>query len=132
MCKLLIVENDKSWSRFLVNRLSAKDVEIVCAFDGKEAVDRLNSNDIDFAIIDVVVPKISGVGITELIRKKKLKTKVAFIISTYEEGDKISDFLIFMSKDKRQPVKQVFFKNGNFNDSDIINKCKSFIQESVL
>lgn len=123
MCKLLIAEDDKIWAKLLEKTLSSSEVEIINASDGFEAIEKLKENDIDFALIDINMPKLSGIGLVERMKRMKLKTKVAFITGL-EKGNVISEFAVFMAKKGKHSVTQVFFKR----DSHMNEQCKSFIQ----
>ena len=128
MCKLLIAEDDMVFAKLLEKSLAGKNVEVIVVNDGGKAIECLQKESIDYAIVDIAMQEVSGIGVLNIINKKHLKTKLA-IMTEMEEGNDLSQFLVKISKNKRSPLKQVLFRDC---ESDIIAKCKSFIHEEAL
>ena len=68
--RILLVEDDTEISEMLKNYLSTENYEVVCAFDGQEACAKFDEADFDLVLLDLMIPKISGMGVMEHIRRK--------------------------------------------------------------
>lgn len=64
------MEDDTEISEMLKNYLSTENYEIVCAFDGQEACEKFDEEDFDLVLLDLMIPKINGMGVMEHIRRK--------------------------------------------------------------
>lgn len=68
--KILLVEDDTEISEMLKNYLATENYEVVCAFDGQEACEKFDEEDFNLVLLDLMIPKISGMGVMEHIRRK--------------------------------------------------------------
>lgn len=87
MYKLLIAEDEVYARRFLRDHLEEcyKDVfEIYEATDGKQALEKIKSSNIDILLTDIRMPYYSGIDLAEYIKENKLHT-LTVLISGYEE-----------------------------------------------
>ena len=83
--KLLIAEDQSMLRDAMSTLLSMEDsVESVLqAKNGKEAIDLISTNDIDVAILDVEMPKATGLDVLEYIRSNNIHCKVV-IVTTFK------------------------------------------------
>ena len=70
MATLLIVEDDKQTNEAICEYLKSAGHKIVPAFDGVEALKIFEQGNIDLVILDIMLPKIDGYGVCEVIRQK--------------------------------------------------------------
>ena len=70
MAKILIVEDDLDIQELLRNFLQEVGYEIYIANDGVEAVSLFSSTQYDLILLDIMLPKIDGFTVCELIRKQ--------------------------------------------------------------
>lgn len=70
MKKLLIVEDELSIQALLHDFLKEAGYEVVVASDGVEALSQYEKQDFDLILLDVMLPKIDGFGVCEVIRQK--------------------------------------------------------------
>lgn len=68
MFQILIAEDDKNTRRLLSAILQQNGFHTILAADGQEALDQFESNHIDLAIIDIMMPKIDGLELTKMLR----------------------------------------------------------------
>ena len=69
MKKILVVEDEPDIRELLVNYLGNEGYDVVAAGDGVEAIARF-SEDTDLVILDIMIPKIDGYGVCEVIKKQ--------------------------------------------------------------
>ena len=67
--KILVADDEASIRRILEARLSMIGYDIVTATDGEEAIQAFNKYNPDLIVLDVMMPKIDGYGVTREIRR---------------------------------------------------------------
>ncbi len=102
MKTILLVEDD----RFLLKAYKAKfesDYRLVVASDGDEALEMLKLNEIDLIILDLVMPKKTGIVFLQQLREIEKHSTIPVIVATNlnREGERqvceqygISDFCV--------------------------------------
>ena len=68
--RILVVDNDAVNLQVLTNMLSTESYEIDTAFNGLEALAKLEDNHFDLVISDIMMPHISGYELAERIRER--------------------------------------------------------------
>ena len=82
--RLLLVEDDKEISQMLQSYLATENYEVVCAADGEEAFEKWGQNTYDLVLLDLMIPKISGMDVMQHIRKN---STVPIIIISAKDTD---------------------------------------------
>ena len=75
MSKVLLVEDDNNLRDIYEARMQAEGFEIVSAHDGEEGLIVAKNEHPDLIISDVMMPKISGFEMLDIIRAWKLQKK---------------------------------------------------------
>jgi len=70
MATLLIVEDDKQTNEAICEYLKSAGHKIVPAYDGAEAIQIFNRGNIDLVVLDIMLPKITGLAVLHEIRQK--------------------------------------------------------------
>lgn len=70
--KILLVEDDLEISEMLKNYLTSENYEITHAADGQEACDRFDKTAFNLVLLDLMIPKISGMDVMQHIRKNSV------------------------------------------------------------
>ena len=84
MQKILVVEDDLDIQELLKNFLQEVGYEIILASDGVEALSVFSASQFDLVLLDVMLPKIDGFAVCELIRKQ---SQVPIIMLTALSGE---------------------------------------------
>lgn len=84
MQKILVVEDDLDIQELLKNFLQEVGYSIVLAKDGVEALSAFSSVQFDLILLDIMLPKIDGFAVCELIRKQ---SQVPIIMLTALNGE---------------------------------------------
>lgn len=66
---ILVVDDEASIRRILETRLKMVGYDVVTAEDGEEALAAFSKNNPDLVILDVMMPKLDGYGVTREIRR---------------------------------------------------------------
>ena len=69
MKKILIVDDEKPISDIIKFNLEKEGYEIVTAFDGEEALEKVAEESPDLIVLDVMLPKIDGLEVVREVRK---------------------------------------------------------------
>ncbi len=67
--KILLVEDDAEISEMLKNYLTAENYDVTCAFDGQEACMQFDSASFSLVLLDLMIPKVSGMDVLQHIRR---------------------------------------------------------------
>lgn len=86
--QILIVEDEKKISRFLQLELTHEGYSVDQAFDGKEALDKIENESYDLIILDVMLPKLNGMAVLRRMRKFS-STPVIMLTAKDDTMDKV-------------------------------------------
>ena len=91
---ILIVEDDKHISKLLKYNLEKAGFDCLATITGEDALDVLDTQNIDLVILDVMLPKMDGFGICKLIKQdpKSADVPVMMLTAKGEEVDRVVGF----------------------------------------
>jgi DNA-binding response OmpR family regulator len=102
---VLVADDEAHIGRIIKLKMEQGPFRVTLAFDGQEAVDVLNQPDrIDAAVLDVMMPRLSGLDVLERIRGNESTKDVPCIILTaageeeYEREARRSGATAFLTK----------------------------------
>jgi len=84
MTKILIVEDESSFSEALEFLISKEGLSVLTAATGTEALKKFEQGGIDLILLDLMIPEISG---TEVCRQIRAKSKVPIIMLTAKDSE---------------------------------------------
>ncbi|HIQ97003.1 MAG TPA: response regulator transcription factor [Candidatus Limivivens merdigallinarum] len=70
MNRILIVEDDRGIQEVLKNYLEAEGYQVSVAWDGVEGIQKFHQEPFSLVLLDIMLPKIDGYGVLEVIRKE--------------------------------------------------------------
>ena len=88
MQRILVVEDDLDIQELLKNFLQEVGYDIVLANDGVEALSVFSTAQFDLVLLDVMLPKIDGFAVCELIRKQS-KVPIIMLTALSDEEEQI-------------------------------------------
>ncbi|MDM1044889.1 response regulator transcription factor [Myroides sp. 1354] len=86
---ILLVEDDKRISEFIVKGLEEKGMHVQLASSGDEARKLILNGDWDLILMDIMLPDIDGIQLTKMIRFKKDYTPILMLSALSDTTDKI-------------------------------------------
>lgn len=81
MKKILIVEDDEELSNIISLELSHEGFATSKAFDGREGLEKIQNEEHDLVLLDVMLPKLSGLEVLRKVRGE-LKSDIPIILVT--------------------------------------------------
>ena len=87
--RLLIVEDDKKLASFIVKGFKEAGFAVDHRSDGEEALMMAMNNDYDAAIVDIMLPSLSGLALVEELRKQRLTVPVLILSARASVDDRV-------------------------------------------
>ncbi len=86
---VLVADDDKDILALVAFRLERSGYEVVTASDREEALELARSRTPDLAVLDVMMPKLTGYEVTQRLRTEPATSRVPVILLTarVQEGD---------------------------------------------
>jgi len=88
MLNILVCDDDKEIVEAIDIYLNQEGFNVIKAYDGQEALEKLSNNDIHLLIIDVMMPRLDGLRATLKIREKS-SIPIIILSAKSEDADKI-------------------------------------------
>lgn len=86
--KVLVVDDEKPISDIIKFNLEKEGYEVLIAYDGEEALARVEADDPDLIILDLMLPKIDGLEVAKRVRVKH-STPIIMVTAKDSELDKV-------------------------------------------
>jgi len=127
--KLLLVEDDEAIAVGLEYSLSQEGFEVVICNDAASALDKITSQDFDFAIIDISLPDGNGFDVCKKL-KEKGDTPVIFLTARDDEGSVVmgldigaDDYITkpFRLRELHSRIRAVLRRANKLSEDHIIN-----------
>jgi two-component system response regulator RegX3 len=124
MTKILIVEDEASFSEALEFLLGKEGFEVVVAENGQQAVDKFSKEGADLILLDLMIPVISGIEVCRIIRATS-QVPIIMLTAKDAEIDKVvglelgaDDYVTkpYSSRELIARIKAVL-RRGNVDDS---------------
>ena len=77
--RILIAEDEKDLNRLITSRLKAEHYSVDSCFDGREALEYLESADYDAAVLDIMMPVMDGLSVLKKMRRRNDSTPVILL-----------------------------------------------------
>ncbi|MGL6107229.1 cell wall metabolism DNA-binding response regulator WalR [Romboutsia sp.] len=92
--KILILEDEIGIRSFVSINLKREGYDVIEAGTGQEAIEKMNSeSDISLALLDVMLPDISGIEVCKYIRQNFDQIGIIMLTAKAQEDDKIEGFI---------------------------------------
>lgn len=86
--KVLVVDDEKLIVKGIRFSLEQDGMEVDCAYDGEEALEKVKQNQYDIILLDVMLPKLTGFEVCQQIREFS-DVPVVMLTAKGEDMDKI-------------------------------------------
>ena len=85
--QILLVEDDRSASRFLKKGLSEVGYSVDAVFDGDEGLHQAVAQPYDLIILDIMLPDMNGFEVLKAVRRAGIASPVIFLTARDDKGD---------------------------------------------
>ena len=83
LCHILVADEEPHIGRIIKMKLEQGPFRVSLAYDGQEALDLINNEDqVDLAVLDLMMPKLSGLDVLRQIREQERFKNLPCIILT--------------------------------------------------
>ena len=133
MKKILVIEDEKNIQNIIKEFLESAKYEVNTADDGLEGINLIQNNNYDLILLDIMMPKIDGFVVCEMIRKNSNVPIIILTALTDEESqlkgfDKLADD--YITKPFSMPVvlkhiEAIFRRTENINKKVDVLKYKN-------
>ncbi len=89
MPKILIIEDEQGLVMTLQDRLIDESYEVDSATDGEDGFRKAKSNDYDVIILDLMLPKKSGLDVCRDLRQARVETPIVMLTAKGQVIDKV-------------------------------------------
>jgi two-component system alkaline phosphatase synthesis response regulator PhoP len=132
---ILLVEDEENLHEALKLNLELEGYEITSAFTGSEALQKVQSEYFDLIILDVMLPDVDGISITETIRVQNNHVPILILSAKNTSSDRVlglkkgaDDYLTkpFNLEELLLRVQKLIEKNKKMQDKDSVGDTYQF------
>ncbi len=87
--KILLVEDDQQTADFIIKGLKQDGYNVIHAGNGEDGLHFAQTENIDLAVVDIMLPKINGLLLIEEMRKQKIQIPVIVLSAKNTVEDRI-------------------------------------------
>lgn len=104
MNRLLVVEDDENLQLLYQSVLKRAGFSVILAFNGEDALRKLENNHVDLIITDVMMPAMDGYTLLDTLRGSNIETPVLIITAKHAFEDKKRGFHLGADDYMTKPV----------------------------
>ena len=86
---ILLVEDEENLHEALKLNLELEGYEVTSAFDGTEALKKINNEYFDLIIMDIMLPEIDGISVTESVRINHNEVPILMLSARNSSADRV-------------------------------------------
>jgi len=86
---ILVVEDEHKIASFIKKGLEIEHYTVEHAYDGADALKKIETNDYDLIILDILLPKLDGFKVAKEIRNQKIHTPILMLTAKDSIEDKV-------------------------------------------
>lgn len=137
---ILLVEDEENLHDALKLNLELEGYEITSAYDGNEALKAVKDEYFDLIIMDVMLPHMDGVAVTETIRIQNNEVPILILSAKNSSADRVlglkkgaDDYMVkpFNLEELLLRVDKLILKNKKLNDKETIGDTYEFGNNKV-
>lgn len=87
--RILFAEDELALSKALTTILKRNNYSVDAVYDGQTALEYLEMDNYDCAILDIMMPKLDGISVLKEIRKKGMQIPIIMLTAKSEVDDKV-------------------------------------------
>ncbi len=137
---ILLVEDEENLHEALKLNLELENYEVTSAYDGTAALKAIQQEYFDLIILDVMLPGIDGIHVTETIRIQNNQTPILILSARNTSADRVlglkkgaDDYLTkpFNLEELLLRVNKLIEKNKKLQDRDSVSELYKFGRNTI-
>ena len=117
---ILLIEDDSLLIKMYKTKFTAEGFEVIVAEEGESGLKMALENPVNFIILDVMMPRLSGIEVLESLRQNpKGKTVPVIVLSNLDREEKAKKALSLGAKE--------FLVKANFTPTQIVEKVRKYL-----
>ena len=137
---ILLVEDEENLHEALKLNLELENYEVTSAFDGAQALKAVQQEYFDLIILDVMLPGVDGIHVTETIRIHNNQVPILILSAKNASADRVlglkkgaDDYLTkpFNLEELLLRVQKLIEKNQKLQDRDSVSDIYSFGKNTI-
>src|SRR5437868_271734 len=137
---VLLVEDEENLHEALKLNLELEGYEITSAYDGSQALQKVEQEYFDLIIMDVMLPEVDGISVTENIRLQNNDVPILILSAKNTSADRVfglkkgaDDYLTkpFNLEELLLRVQKLIEKNKKMQEKDSVGDSYSFGMNTI-
>jgi chemosensory pili system protein ChpA (sensor histidine kinase/response regulator) len=121
---VMVVDDSLTVRRVTTRMLRHRNIEVISAKDGVEALTMLDERVPDLLLLDIEMPRMDGYELTRHIRRSERLRALPIIMITSRTGEKHRDHALSLGVDR--------FLGKPYQESELLNEITSLLAERRL
>jgi CheY-like chemotaxis protein len=91
LTRVLVADDDQAIRQLVCTIIKREGLEVDCAADGAEAIEFLKQHEYAVVLVDLMMPRVDGFGVTEFIKQHPGRFKPVVLVITAYADQKFKD-----------------------------------------
>lgn len=104
---ILFLEDEPTIREVLTEYMKMQNYDVACAGDGEEALALLAEDQFDMAVLDIMVPKVSGLEVLRYIKEHRPDMATIMLTALDDEGTQVQAFNLYADDYVIKPVSPI-------------------------
>ncbi len=104
---ILFLEDEPTIREVLTEYMKIQNYSVTCAEDGEQALKLLNRQEFDMAVLDIMVPKVSGLEVLQYIKEHKPEMATIMLTALGDEKTQVQAFNLYADDYVIKPVSPI-------------------------
>jgi len=132
---ILLVEDEENLHEALKLNLELEGYDVTSSYDGAAAMNAVNTEYFDLIILDIMLPEMDGISVTETIRLRNIEIPILILSARNSSADRVlglkkgaDDYLVkpFNLEELLLRVHKLIEKNKKLQDKSSVGNTYSF------
>lgn len=123
--KILLVEDDEFLRELYNDTLTGEGYSITTALDGQEALEKIQVGGWDLVLLDIILPKISGIDVMKQMKNlppPQNPNKCIIFLTNLDKGEEIKEALL---------LGDGYLIKSQITPGDLINEVKLYLNRPI-
>jgi len=104
---VLFLEDEPTIREVLTEYMRMQNYRVICAMDGEEALELLGKQQFDMAVLDIMVPKVSGLEVLQYIKEHNPDMATIMLTALDDERTQVQAFNLYADDYVIKPVSPI-------------------------